>query len=220
MIKLENLIYSKIIFFFKPKTDCKNFFHNLVEIPIEDRFKEGKKLQIKKSKKEVSYDSPLEKKIISDLDECSFVKEIKTQSLVIEYKIKESHKTKKYYPDLQVLLTDGRFVLIEVKPFKDMVNKHNMDKHKALKDYCKKNRFGYAILDGDYHSFEDIKKEKVSYKIQHKFINFVKNKKEVIFEECDSFKKENNIDDYQICYIIWKNKKHLEYKQHTIMYKQ
>jgi len=220
MIKKENLIYSKIIFFFKPKKNSEKFFNKLKEIPTEDRFKESKKIKITKSKKEVSYDSPYEKKIIEDLDKCSFVKGIKTQSLIIEYKLKQGHKIKKYYPDIQVLLQDGRFVLIEVKPFKEMVNKHNMDKHEALIDYCKKNRYGYAILDHDYHSFEDIKKEKVSLKIQRKFINFVKRKKEVLFEECDQFKKDNKIDDYQICYIIWKNrKKYLKYQQHTIMVK-
>ena len=117
---------------------------------------------------------------------------------------------------------DGKIVSCdvgEVKPFKEMVNKHNLLKHEALKKYCKKNRYGYAILDYDYYSFEDLKKEKVSIFIQNKFIKFVKRKREVTFDECDSFKKENNITDYQICYIIWKNRnKCLKYQQHKIMY--
>ena len=218
MTKLESLINSKIIFFWNQKKNCDKFFNKLIEIPNEDRFKDSKRLEINKNTNGVTYDSPYEKKIIKDLDQCSFVKKIKTQSLIIEYKSKLSSKTKKYYPDIELLLEDVRLVLIEVKPFKEMVNKHNLIKHEALRKYCRKNGFGYAILDHDYHSFEDIKKEKVPILIQKKFISFVKNKKEVVFEECESFKKEYNIDDYQICYIIYKNQKYLKYQQHTIMY--
>ncbi len=218
IIKLEKLIYSKIIFFFNPNKNCEKFFNNLTDIPTEERFKESRVLKINKNKNGVTYDSPYEKKIIEDLDKCSFVKSIKTQSLIIEYKSILSRKIRKYYPDIQVLLEDGRFVLIEVKPFKEMVNKHNLKKHEALRKYCKKNRYGYAIIDHDYISFEDIKKEKLSYHLQKKFIKYMKKKKEVSFDDCIDFKKENNIDDYQICYIIWKNQKYLKYQQHKIMY--
>ena len=218
MTKLEERIYHKFNFFFL-KRNCEKFFDQLVEIPIEERFKEGKVLKIHKNSKPVSYDSPYEKKIIEDLDRCSFVKKIKTQSIVLNYKTRTSHKIKKYYPDLQVLLEDGRLVIIEVKPFKEMVNHHNMIKHEALKKYCKRKGYGYAILDCDYYSFEDLKREKVPISVQYKFIKFVKQKKKVTFEECVDFKKENNITDYQICYIIWKyRKKILKYQQHTIFY--
>ena len=124
---------------------------------------------------------------------------------------------RKYFPDIQLLLDDGIIAIIEVKPFREMVNKHNLDKHRALGRYCKKNGFGIAILDCDYYSFEDLKREKVSKNISNKFIKFVKEKGNVIFEECEEFKKENNITDYQICNIIL-NSKHLEYKQKKISY--
>ncbi len=215
MKKLEDLIKSKIIFFLLPKKNNDKVFNSFTEIPIKDRYKESKKLKITKSKKEVTYDSPYEKKIIEDLDKCSFVKKIKTQSLVINYK--SVTRDKKYYPDIQVLLDDGRIVLIEVKPFKEMVNKKNLLKHDALKKYCRKHRYGYAILDHDYYSFEDLKKEVISNTIQNKFISFVKRKKEVTFDDCNKFKKEYNITDKEICYIIYKNKK-LIYQQHLIKY--
>ena len=219
MTGLEKRIYNKIVFPFFPKRKCDTIFNKLVEIPTEERFKESKLLKIKKNKNGVTYDSPYEKEIIEDLDECSFIKKIKTQSLIIDYKSPLSSKIKKYYPDIQILLEDGRIAIIEVKPFKEMVNKHNIMKHLALEKYCKKKRYGYAIFDYDYYSFEDLKKEKVPIQVENKFINFVKRKKEVTFDECNSFKKENNINDYQICYIIWKNRnKNLKYQQHKIIY--
>ena len=216
MTKLEKLISSKIFFFEDPKRNCDKYFNKLKEISVEDRFRKGKRLRIKKSDIEVSYDSPYEKKIIEDFDNCSFIKRIKTQSLVIDYK-SGIIKMRKYYPDIELLLDDGIVAIIEVKPFREMVNKHNLDKHRALARYCKKNGFGFAILDCDYYSFEDLKREKVSKNISNKFIKFVKEKGNVIFEECESFKEEYNITDFQICNIIL-NSKHLEYKQKKISY--
>ena len=220
MTGLEKVIYSKFRFSFLPKKNCEKFFNKLIEIPTEDRFKESKILKIEKNKNGVTYDSPYEKEILEDLDQCSFVKKIKTQSLIIYYKSKLSSKTKKYYHDIQLLLEDGRFVIVEVKPFKEMVNHHNIIKHEALDRYCKKNRYGYTIVDYDYYSFEDLKKEKVSRDIQNKFIRFVKRKKEVTFDDCNTFKNNNHINDYQICFIIWNNRNYIRYQQHKIIYCQ
>ena len=90
MTGLEKNIYSKIVFFFFPKRRCEKQFHKFVEIPTEDRYKESKLLKIEKNKSSVTYDSPYEKEIIEDLDRCSFVKEIKTQSLIIQYHLETS----------------------------------------------------------------------------------------------------------------------------------
>ena len=217
MTKLEKIIWSKIIFCRDPKRNCFKYFNKLKEIPTTDRFKCGKLLKVTKSKKELVYDSYSEKKVLKDLDNCKFVKEIKTQSLIINYV--PMLKIRKYYPDIQLLLNDGVVVIIEVKPFKEMVNKKNLLKHEALVKYCKKHRFGYAIIDYDYYSFEDLKNEKVPIIVQNKFIKFVKEKKELTFDECDSFKEKYHLTDYQLCYIIWNNrKKHLVYNQHLIKY--
>ena len=216
MIKLEKLIMSKIFFYENPKRNCDAFFNKLKEIPVEDRFNKGKRLNINKSDIEVSYDSLYEKKIIEDFDRCNFIKKIKTQSLVINYK-SGIVRRRKYFPDIELLLDDGIIAIVEVKPFREMVNKHNLDKHRALGKYCKKHGFGLAILDCDYYSFEDLKREKVSKLIQNKFIKFVKERGSISFDDCDIFKKDNNITDYQICFIILNNKK-LEYKQKRIRY--
>jgi len=216
MTKEEKLIKSKIVYFNKLKTGCNSFYNKLKEIPDPDRFKKGKRLKLNKSDIEVLYDSPYEKKILEDLDKCDFVKKIKTQSLIIEYS--PNIKIRKYYPDIELLLNDDSILIIEVKPFKEMVNKHNLQKHNALEEYCKEKGFGFAILDQDYYSFEDLKKEKVPLLVQMKFIRFVKSKGEVSFEECSEFKKKNNITDYQICKIILSNNKKLIYQQKLIKY--
>ena len=101
-----------------------------------------------------------------------------------------------------------------------MVNKRNILKYEVLKDYCKKNRYGFTIIDNEYYSFENLKREKVPLLVQNKFIKFVNDRGEVTFDECNEFKKQYNLDDYQICYIIYKNRnKHLIYQQHLISYR-
>ena len=70
MTKLDKLISSKIFFYEDPKRDCDKYFDRLTEISSEDRFKNGNRLDIKKSEKSVSYDSPYEKKLIEDFDKC------------------------------------------------------------------------------------------------------------------------------------------------------
>ena len=210
---MEKLIKSKIVFFEDPKRGNYKYFDKLKEISVSERFKQGKRLELIKGN--VSYDSPYEKKILEDLDKCDFVKGIKTQSLVINYS--PNIKIRKYFPDIELLLDDGIIAIIEVKPFKEMVNKHVLMKTKTLMKYCKKHGFGLAILDHDYYSFEDLKKEKVSKSVSSKFIKFVKDKGNVSFDECDIIKRECNITDYQICNIIL-NSKHLIYQQHIIKY--
>ena len=139
MTKLEELIGSKICFYDDPKRNCEKTFEKFNEIPSEDRYKDSKRLIITKNDNGIIYDSPYEKKILEDFDKCSFIKKIKTQSLVISYKPKLI--TRYYYPDIQLLLDDGIIAIIEVKPFKEMVNKRNLLKHEdEFKNrYCEVN---------------------------------------------------------------------------------
>lgn len=218
MTNLEKLIRSKFYFFKGTKHNCEEFFNELNEIQKGIVGETSGYIKLENSKEPVWYDSLYELKVLKDLDKCSFVQEIKTQSLVIPYK-----ERRIFYPDIQLLLKDGSLIIIEVKPFKEMVNKRNLWKRKALRKYCKENGFACAIIDHDYYSFDkDLVNENVTEELQMKFIKFVGEKGKVTFNDSDykTFKKDNNINDYQVCYIIWKNKSHLKYQQHTIIYKQ
>lgn len=217
--KLEKLIYSKIFFFYKTKKGNEELFDSFKTVENGITGKCSGKLKLNKSQEPVHYDSTYEKKILEDLDKCSFVKKIKTQSYKIEYKGKSSKHTRKYIPDVQLLLNDGSIILIEVKPTKEMVNSKNMRKYKFLRKHCKENGFAFAVIDKDYYSFEDIKKEKVEEDIEIKFIEYVKNKNKVSFEECKDFKKRYSVTDKQICNIIYNNKSELIYQNHQIQNK-
>lgn len=222
MKELEELIKSKIRWFYPINKNCKKEFNALQEIPEEERLtKNSKTLELVNHGITVTYDSPYEKKVLEDLDKCSFIKQIKTQSLIITYKSKIGKRMHKYFPDIQLLLSDNSIVIIEVKSYKGMVNKKNITKHEALNEYCKEHKYGYAIVDRNWYSFEDLKKENVSDDVIEKFIEFVDKKREVTFAECKDFKKKHKIDDKKICFIIWKKRrKNLKYQQQTIISKK
>ena len=215
---------KKHIFFFKgTKVKLWDIYKSFTKVSKKVHGKHGGVIDLNKSKEPVEYDSLLEKKILLILDECTFIKEIKTQSLEIIYKGKGGKKDHKYIPDIQLLQFGGAIIIVEVKPFKDMVNSTVLRKTKALRKYCEDNKYGHAVVDiigNEFYTFEDLKKEKVSKDIQDKFIDFVESKGEVTFTDCKEFKKNNNIDDKKICYIIWNNNKTIEYKQHKIIFKK
>lgn len=218
MTDLDKLIKSKIFFFKGTRHDCKNLFDTYTYISKEVHGENSGILNLKKANEPIAYDSKLEKSILEDLDNCVFVKRIKTQSLAVSYKSKIGNKIKTYIPDIQLLLVDNSIVIIEVKPFREMVNSKVLRKHKALRKYCKENGFGFAIIGEKYYSFEDLKKETVDNEIQEAFINYVNEHDFVTFSDCSDFKKKYKINEKQICNIIWKNKKRLKYQQFKIKY--
>ena len=224
---MEKFKSKKIFFFSKTKEKCEKEFDGFINEDKGVHGKNGGFLELKKSKEPVEYDSDLEKKVLIELNKCSFVKKIKTQSLIIYYPPKFGTKMRKYIPDILLLYKDKEkedsIVIIEVKPFKEMVNSTVLKKSKALRKYCKENGYGHSIVDiveKKFYTFEDLKNEKVSIDIQKKFIEFVAKREKVTFPECKPFMAKYNINEKQICNIIWNNKKQLKYQQYKIIYKK
>lgn len=208
MTELEELIKNKIRWFHPKKTSCEKIFNELQEIPEEERLtKNSKTLELPEHGVSVTYDSPYEKKVLEDLDQCDFIKQIKTQSLIIPYKSKIGNRMHKYFPDIQILTKENELIIIEVKSYKGMVTKKNIHKHEVLNDYCKEHKYGYAIVNKNWYSFEDLKKEIVSDNVIEKFIEFVDKKGRVTFSECKEFKEKYKINDKKICFIIWKKRR-------------
>lgn len=215
---------KKHIFFFKgTRVKIWDEYKSFTEIPKLVHGKNSGIIKLEKSKEPVQFDSELEKEVLLSMDNCTFIKEIKTQSLEIIYKGKGGKRDHQYIPDIQLLQYGGAIIIIEVKPFKEMVNSTVLRKSKALRKYCYKHGYGHAIVDiigNDFYTFEDIKKEKVSKDIQDRFIEYVKEKEEVTFPECKPFEEEYDINDKQICNIIWRNQRKLKYQQHKIIFKK
>lgn len=215
---------KKHVFYFKgTRVKLWEEYRSFTEISKLVHGKNSGIIKLEKSKEPVQFDSELEKKVLLSMDKCSFIKEIKTQSLEIIYKGKGGKKEHKYIPDIQLLQFGGAIIIVEVKPFQEMVNSTVLRKSKALREYCDEYGYGHAIVDivgNSFYTFEDLKKEKVSKEIQDQFIEFVAERGEVTFSDCTPFTEEFDINDKQICNIIWSNQRMLKYQQHKIKLKK
>ena len=94
----------------------------------------------------VSCDSKYEKQLLKYLDENDLVLRCGGQALCIQYD-SEFVKGKSYYPDIVVLTKKHHIAVIEVKPSVSMSYHLNMEKYRALADYCEQQGFEYMMID-------------------------------------------------------------------------
>ena len=101
-----------------------------------------------KLSKSVQYESKLEMKFLSYLENSDSVVFYREQPIQVPYQF--YNKTYLYYPDFVFFLNDGRGVIVEVKPLHQMALKINFVKWAALKEYCNQNGLGLLVTDGRY----------------------------------------------------------------------
>lgn len=182
---LEKRIYELINFPCKTK-NASNFFEKLVTERHPFKVNNIGTRKLYKLNVKSEYESLMEKKIIYRFGQFSFVKSLKTQSLSIDYDYDNKHM--KYYPDIQILTKDNKLIIIEVKPIYNMMDKHVIEKYNALKNYCHKNGYGYVMIDEKYNTIESILSLNIDKKLEENFINFVKNKGQIDYNEYKNFK--------------------------------
>lgn len=171
-------------------------------------FNNNGKVLVSKLQKFVAYESELEKYIIKSYGKCTFVTDIKTQSLVIDYTYK--NKVYQYYPDIQLLINDSILAIIEVKPLYNMVDATNLAKYDALKEYATKNGFGYVMMDDHFNSIEILQNVHVDRKIQDAFVELVRKNGHINYDHYRDFKTNYQLKMQQIEKIILDNREHIE----------
>jgi len=176
---------------------------------VDSNSKFSGSIKLKKSKIKVEYESITERRILNMFDSFSFVKEIKTQSLVIPYIT--SGIECRYYPDIQILTNDNRIVIVEVKPLFYMMSKDSIFKYKLLKEYSCKYGYGYVFMDDRYNTFDTILNRKVSYELEEKFISYLKESRYLDYQLYRKFIKENSLDEKDIVNIVLKNQDKVEF---------
>ncbi len=101
-------------------------------------------------------DSVAEKRILRWIDSALKPIGMKVQSLAIEKSAKQH-----YYPDIQILLGDGRMVIGEVKALLDMIHFKTLENRKLLKRYAEAHGWGSFLMDPRGYSFEFLASDKV-----------------------------------------------------------
>lgn len=206
----ESKIYNLINFSLNTSKESKKIFKSFSVLRnVDSSSSFSGSIKLKKSKGKVEFESFAERKVLMMLDSCSFVKEIKTQSLIIPFKSNSNHY--KYYPDIQVLTKDGRVILIEVKPLFYMMSKDSIFKYKLLKDYANKYGFGYAFMDDRYNTFDSVLKFQVSKEKDEKFICYLREKRYMNYKLYKEYVKENGIKEKEIVSIVINNQDKIEF---------
>ncbi|MET9402333.1 sigma factor-like helix-turn-helix DNA-binding protein [Kitasatospora sp. NPDC002965] len=94
----------------------------------------------------VAYESETELQVIQLLSFASQVAYYQEQPLAVGYEFDGRART--YFPDLLVATTDGRCVLVEVKPVFEMATAVNVAKYRALEALCRDHGWGLLVTDG------------------------------------------------------------------------
>lgn len=184
----ESKLFNLIKFPLNVRKSNTLVFRSLCRMRSVDRFSGYTgEARLKKSNGYLEYESLTEKRVLEMLDSSNFVKYIKSQSLVIPFK--NFRENFNYYSDIQILTNDKKLVIIEVKPLLYMMERASIFKFNILKEYALKNNYAYAFIDDRYNSFDDIMNREVSIEIQNNFINFVKEKRFVLYDDYKNFKK-------------------------------
>lgn len=105
----------------------------------------------------VSCDSKYEKHLLKYLDDNDLVLRCGGQALCIQYD-SEFVRGKSYYPDIVVLTKKHHIAIIEIKPSISMSYHLNMEKYRALADYCEQRGFEYMMIDpaDGYRTYDEI----------------------------------------------------------------
>lgn len=73
----------------------------------------------------ITYRSLWERQMFRWLDEQSFIKSWASEEIVIPYRCKTDGKLHRYFVDIKAEFTDGRILLIEIKPKKETIPPKN-----------------------------------------------------------------------------------------------
>ena len=204
---LEKRIYELINFPCK-LTNASNFFNNLMKERHPFKVNNIGTKKLYKLNMDAEYESLMEKKLIYRFSQFRFVKAIKTQSLEIDYNY--DNKQLKYYPDFQILTCDNKLIIVEVKPTYNMMDKLVITKYNALKKYCNKNGYGYVMIDEKYNTFESLFSLNINRELENNFINFVKNKGQINYNDYKDFKSLYPISMKETVKIVISNNEILE----------
>ena len=157
---------------------------------------------------ELDYESKLEQKMLILYDKFRFVKDIKSQSIRIDYEY--NGRKHKYYPDFQILTNTNKLVIVEIKNFRGMFDRKNLIKYGAMKAYCERNGFGYVMIDDNNNTLETLKSVYVSQDIADAFIERAK-QGEITYPEIKGLISKYNINKKQLASIVLNNYNILEF---------
>lgn len=94
----------------------------------------------------VEFESQLERSFLCEAETLASVRTYQEQPLAIEYEFGD--RVRIYYPDVLLVLADGRVLVVELKPRFQMALSENLAKWRAAIRFCHAHGWGFLVTDG------------------------------------------------------------------------
>ena len=149
-------------------------FNNLADWEYCSSFNEDGYIYTLPNGNKIECDSRSELSMLDYLVSKKLALEIGGQNLCIPYDT-AFRESVNYYPDIVILTKDYHIAIIEIKPVTAMSNHTNIEKYKALKEYCDDHRYEYMMVDPDhdYMTFEDLQKMHIPSEITKRIDDYL-----------------------------------------------
>ena len=153
----RNIVLSKLKNRNIARKFTKDEFNELADWDYCRSFNEDGYIYTLPNGNKIECDSKSELAILDYLVSKKLALEIGGQELCIPYDT-AFRESVTYHPDLVILTKDYHIAIIEVKPVTAMSNHTNIEKYRALKEYCDEHRYEYMMVDPDhdYMTYEEL----------------------------------------------------------------
>jgi len=145
----------------------------------------------------------LELNFFSTLELANEVVDFGCQPIEISYNYNDYPRT--YYPDFYYLLSNGAFVIGEVKMLYEMGYFYNWSKWKGLKRYCKKNGIGFLITNGK-NDIQDLKDIYVNKDFREELLDLFKKFHSIEWETIYDLKLKYDLTMKDIASVVYQEK--------------
>jgi hypothetical protein len=209
----NRLVFNEII-------GLPNYFNETNQIDaIYDHFKQrtpmnsdaysekGKKTisTITDQNKEIEYESSLEEKLIDDLEEFEYIKDIVEQPVDL---LKGKYGDRHYIPDFLILTYHNHKALIEVKTLNEMTTYSVLKNFDLLTKYAYENDIEPVMLtnhDNKWISLRDIKNMKTNKALESEILNLINKNGKIEDDEYKQIYQKIDCNELDIHHIILKH---------------
>lgn len=166
-----------------------------------------------KMKKEVFYESSLERDFLTFLERSNEVIYYREQPVRIKYVIDETERF--YTPDVLFSLHDGRVVLAEIKPALHMVSNVNLVKSRVLYKYCEEHGLGCLITDGR-RTLTNMRLREGNSKFEESLLEALNKKRKLGSREFKKIREKYNATESDVVHAVLKYKLDLRFYYFSI----
>lgn len=174
----------------------------------------ARELFIQKIGRSVGVESASELRVFSKLDRSGKIWWFCEQPLFINYFF--SNQKRRYTPDVLIVTTDRRAIIIEVKDGIQMVAAYNLIRYRAAIDYARTVGYGYVVITPRGLTINDLFFVDVPYEVEDGFLSLLDMQGFLTFDQIKTFSLKTRLSAIQLMGIVVRNGLKLKLDPFTI----